>query len=366
NLKEKKERQIIDFIIGSIDDDGYLRRDLDALKDDLYFKLNINVNINEIKIILNKIQEFDPPGVAARDLQECLLIQLKKRDAKNLDNASHELDQLAIKVLEKYFNEFTKKHFSKIQKGLSLSDEKLKEIIDVIVKLNPKPGAIFSHSGQMEQYIIPDFYVYNDSGVLNIVLNQKNAPELRVNSYYREMFKDFNKGTKNDKNHKETVMFVKQKIDSAKWFIDAIKQRQKTLEETMTRIVQFQESFFLTGDESNLKPMVLRDIAERVALDISTVSRVVNSKYVQTEFGTFSLKHFFSESITTDSGDEVSTREVKKILSDIINDENKKSPYADEKLMELLKEKGYNIARRTVTKYREQLNIPVARMRKEV
>ncbi len=365
NLDEK-ERKIADFIIGSIDDDGYLRRDIESLKDDLHLKFNLNVSVESVKKVLNLIQEFEPAGIATYDLQECLLLQLKKKIISEADETKRLDIELAIKILEKYFPEFTKKHYSKILKGLSISEVELKKIIDIIIKLNPKPGSVFSSSVQTEQYIIPDFYVYNDNGELSIVLNSKNAPELRINSYYRELFKDYNKGTQKDKQHKDAVLFIKHKLDSAKWFIEAINQRQRTLELTIERIVSFQEDFFLTGDEATLKPMVLRDISERVGLDISTVSRVVNSKYVQTEYGTFLLKYFFSESMKTDTGDEVSTREVKKILSEFVESENKKQPYSDEKLMELLNEKGYNIARRTIAKYREQLDIPVARLRKQI
>ena len=260
--------------------------------------------------------------------------------------------------------EYLKKHYEKIQRALTLTDEQLREIISQIVKLNPKPGGTAGDTGKNTNYVIPDFFIANNAGKLELSLNSKNAPDLRISEGYRDMLKDYDKGTKKDKRQKEAVLFIKQKIDSAKWFIDAIKQRQNTLLNTMEAIMNYQHEFFLTGDETELRPMILKDIAERTNLDISTVSRVANSKFVQTEFGTYRLKFFFSESLQTDSGEEVSTREVKKILTDLIGEESKKHPYSDEKLTDMLQEKGYNIARRTVAKYREQLNIPVARLRK--
>ena len=266
-------------------------------------------------------------------------------------------------MLDKYFDEFTKKHYEKIQRGLNLSDEELREIITQIVKLNPKPGGIVGDTNKGENYVIPDFFITNNNGKLELALNSKNAPDLRISEGYRDMLKDYDKGSKKDKRQKEAVIFIKQKIDSAKWFIDAIKQRQNTLLNTMEAIMNYQHEFFLTGDDTELRPMILKDIAEKTNLDISTVSRVANSKFVQTEFGTYRLKFFFSESLQTDSGEEVSTREVKKILMDIIEAESKKHPYSDEKLTEMLQEKGYNIARRTVAKYREQLNIPICNPR---
>jgi RNA polymerase sigma-54 factor len=356
---EEREQQVANFIVGSIDDDGYLRRDIPSIIDDMAFRQNIQTNEKELNHIIKYIQEFDPPGVGAKDLQECLLLQLRKKE-KNKTN------QLALKIIANFFEEFTKKHYEKIQRSLSLNDKDLKEVIQTIIKLNPKPGALFNSTNKMELYVIPDFYVFNNNGVLEVSLNQKNAPDLRVSSTFRDMLKDYDRGDKKDTRQKEAVLFIKQKIDSAKWFIDAVKQRQDTLLLTMTRILNLQEEFFLTGDETALRPMILKDISDRTGLDISTISRVVNSKYVQTEFGTFRLKYFFSESMSTDSGEEVSTREVKMILNEIIGGEEKKSPYSDEKLTEMLNEKGYNIARRTVAKYREQLNLPVARLRKEL
>ena len=354
----EKQMKIAEQLVGSLDDDGYLRREISAIIDDLAFRQNIDTDEVEIEQLLLQIQHFDPPGVGARNLQECLLLQLQRKvdQGKTIETA--------IKVLEKYFDEFTKKHYEKIQRALSLSDEQLREIISQIVKLNPKPGGTAGDTGKNTNYVIPDFFIANNVGKLELSLNSKNAPDLRISEGYRDMLKDYDKGTKKDKQQKEAVLFIKQKIDSAKWFIDAIKQRQNTLLNTMEAIMNYQHDFFVTGDETELRPMILKDIAERTNLDISTVSRVANSKFVQTEFGTYRLKFFFSESLQTDSGEEVSTREVKKILMDLIGEETKKHPYSDEKLTEMLQEKGYNIARRTVAKYREQLNIPVARLRK--
>ncbi|RZM19868.1 MAG: RNA polymerase sigma-54 factor, partial [Pedobacter sp.] len=352
------QQKVAEQIVGSLDDDGYLRREISAIIDDLAFRQNVHTSEEEISDLLVQIQQFDPPGVGARNLQECLLLQLERK----IDNGPSV--ELAIKVLEKYFDEFTKKHYEKIQRALTLSDDQLREIITQIVKLNPKPGGHVGEAGKGSNYIIPDFFIVNNNGKLELTLNSKNAPDLRISEGYRDMLKDYDKGTKKDKRQKEAVLFIKQKIDSAKWFIDAIKQRQNTLLNTMEAIMNYQHDFFLTGDETDLRPMILKDIAERTNLDISTVSRVANSKFVQTEFGTYRLKFFFSESLQTDSGEEVSTREVKKILTDLIEEESKKHPYSDEKLTEMLQEKGYNIARRTVAKYREQLNIPVARLRK--
>ena len=355
-----KDYKIAEQIIGSIDEDGYLRRETSAIVDDLAFRQNIFTTEEEVEELIKRIQQFDPPGVASRNLQECLLLQLgrHKEEGKEVE--------LATLAITKYFDEFTKKHYEKIQRGLNLSDEELKEVMHQITRLNPKPGGNIGEVNKAESYVVPDFFILNNAGKLELTLNSKNAPELRISEGYRDMLKEYDRGAKKDKRQKEAVLFIKQKIDAAKWFIDAIKQRQHTLLSTMTAIMNHQYEFFLTGDETTLKPMILKDIAEKTGLDISTVSRVANSKFVQTEFGTYRLKFFFSESLTTDSGEEVSTREVKKILSDLIEYENKKKPLSDERLTELLQEKGYNIARRTVAKYREQLNIPVARLRKEL
>ena len=352
---------IAEQIVGSLDDDGYLRRDISSIVDDLAFRQNIMTTDEEVASLILQIQQFDPPGIAARNLQECLLLQLERKAESGGKSV-----EMAIKILEKYFEEFTKKHYEKIQRGLAIDDEQLKAVIGQIIKLNPKPGGNFSEINKAESYIIPDFFIVNNNGKLELTLNSRNAPELRVSEGYRDMLKDYDRGTKKDKRQKEAVLFIKQKIDSAKWFIDAIKQRQNTLLSTMEAIMNYQYDFFITGDETEMRPMILKDIAEITHLDISTVSRVANSKFVQTEFGTYRLKFFFSESLQTDSGEEVSTREVKKILSDLIGEESKKHPLSDERLTELLTEKGYNIARRTVAKYREQLNIPVARLRKEL
>jgi len=357
---DEKEQKIAEQIVGSIDEDGYLRRETTAIVDDLAFRQNISATEEEVEAVIKMIQRFDPPGVAARDLQECLLLQLHrlKDEGKQVDTA--------IKAISRYFDEFTKKHYEKIQRGLGLDEDQLKDVMQQIIRLNPKPGGNLGEMSKAESYVVPDFFIFNNAGKLELTLNSRNAPELRISEGYRDMLKEYDRGAKKDKRQKEAVLFIKQKIDAAKWFIDAIKQRQHTLLSTMNAIMEHQYEFFLTGDETNLRPMILKDIAEKTNLDISTVSRVANSKFVQTEFGTYRLKFFFSESLTTDSGEEVSTREVKKILSDLIEGESKKRPLSDERLTELLQEKGYNIARRTVAKYREQLNIPVARLRKEL
>lgn len=357
---EEKTYKIAEQIVGSIDDDGYLRRELASIADDLAFRQNIEATEKEIENIIKLIQEFDPPGICARNLKECLLLQLQRQKASGKNVL------MAIQVLDKYFDEFTKKHYEKIQRGLNLTDDDLKAVIGAIIKLNPRPGGNMGELNIAESYIVPDFFITNTNGILDITLNSRNAPDLRISEGYRDMLKEYEKGSKKDKRQKEAVLFIKQKIDSAKWFIDMIKQRQHTLLGTMGAIMNYQEEFFLTGDQTNLKPMILKDIAEITGLDISTVSRVANSKFVQTEFGTFRLKFFFSESLSTDSGEEVSTREVKKILSDFIEGEDKRKPLSDESLTDMLQEKGYNIARRTVAKYREQLNVPVARLRKEL
>lgn len=356
---DDKQYIIGNQLIGSLDDDGYLRRPILSLIDDLAFSQNVMATEEEVETILSIIQDFDPPGVGARDLQECLLLQLKRKDQNN------PIIVKATAVVKDSLDEFTKKHYDKIEKQLNISSEQLKEIIAEILKLNPKPGDSSAASGKQLQ-IIPDFHISNIDGYLHLKLNGRNAPELRVSRSYQEMFQHYEKAEKTDKKMKEAVQFVKQKLDSAKWFIDAIKQRQQTLLKTMNAIMRFQYEYFLTGDDRMLKPMILKDIAEEIDMDISTVSRVANSKYVQTEFGTFLLKSFFSEAIQTDSGEEVSNKEVKKILEECIANEDKRKPLADEKLTDILKEKGYSIARRTVAKYREALNIPVARLRKEL
>ncbi|MCY7410469.1 MAG: RNA polymerase factor sigma-54 [Chitinophagales bacterium] len=349
-----------EYMIGSIDDDGYLRRPIDAMVDDLSFTQSIQCTEDDLKAVLKIIQQFEPPGTGARDLKECLLLQIER------DEEHAALKKYCLIVVNKYFDEFVKKHYEKLQKQLDVDDETFKQVITRITHLNPKPGSAYTGSDDFMKIIIPDFNIANNEGKLDLTLNNMNAPDLRISNHFKEMIKEYQAGSKKDKAQKEAVMFIKQKIDSAKWFIDAIRQRQQTLLLTMDAIMNHQYEFFLSGDETKMKPMILKDIAEKTYLDISTVSRVANSKYVQTEFGTFKLKFFFSESLSTDSGEEVSTREVKKILTDLIEVESKKKPLSDEKLTELLNKKGYNIARRTVAKYREQLEIPVARLRKEL
>jgi RNA polymerase sigma-54 factor len=358
---EDREFLISKQLIGSIDEDGYMRRELEAIVDDLAFSSNISTDEKELLELLSEIQKFDPAGVGARDLKECLLLQLDRLEHKNV------YSNLAKDILINSFDEFTKKHYDKLQKIYEVDEKLIKRAIEEILKLNPKPGGAYNEGGaKLTQHIIPDFLIENNNGDLILRLNSKNAPELRVSDSFKEMLTDYNKTKDKSKQQKEAVMFIKQKIDGAKWFIDAVKQRQQTLLKTMRAIMEFQYRYFLSGDETDLKPMILKDIAAITNLDISTVSRVANSKYVQTEFGTFLLKNFFSESLSTDSGEEVSTREVKKILTDHIGSESKKKPLSDEKLTQILNQAGYNIARRTVAKYREQLNIPVARLRKEL
>ena len=346
-------------LIGSIEADGYIRRSMQAIVNDLAFSQNVFTDADEIESVLHKIQTFDPPGIAARTLQECLLLQLQRKDQSEPYNV------LAIRIIEDFFEEFSKKHYDKIQRRLNISDDSLKRVIDIIIRLNPKPGSVEGESGNV-QYLIPDFILTNNGGKLELSLNSKNAPELRISRSFADMLDTYDKSSKQNKNLRETVSFVKQKLDAAKWFIDAIKQRQQTLLRTMNAIVRFQYDFFLTGDESKLRPMILKDIATLIEMDVSTVSRVANSKAIQTEFGIYPLKYFFSEGIATDSGEDVSSREVKNILRDLIDNEPKMQPLSDDKLEKILNDRGYNIARRTVAKYREQLNIPVARLRKEL
>ena len=357
---DEDERVIAETIIGNIDDSGYLERDLESMVDDLAFSQGVNTTEKQVKKVLEEIQKFDPAGVGARSLQECLLLQLRRKDTSD-----HYIG-LAIKILERQFDAFTKKHFDKILKKLEIEEEDLKSAVDEILKLNPKPGNSLSETTKTNYYIIPDFIITNDDGELILTLSSKNAPELRINRAYKQMIEEYSHNGRKTKKDKETIQFVKQKIDSAKWFIDAIKQRQHTLFVTMKAILDFQYEYFLSGDETKIRPMILKDIADRVGLDISTISRVANSKYVQTGFGTFLLKSLFSESLKTDAGEDVSTKEVKKILSNLIDKEDKKKPMTDELLVDILNTKGYQIARRTVAKYREQLNIPVARLRKDL
>ncbi|MCB9168801.1 MAG: RNA polymerase factor sigma-54 [Flavobacteriales bacterium] len=355
---DERTEEMGQHLIGNLDEDGYLRRDLDAIVNDLAFTQNISCTKEDLDRALKEVQALDPAGVGARDLRECLMLQLERRPREVAVITAHE-------VLDKHFEAFTKKHYERIMERMEIDEEALKAAIDEILHLNPKPGNTARETSKPNQEIVPDFQVLSIDGQLELQLNGRNAPELRISRTYRDMMKEYARHKK-DKDQREAIQFIKQKIDAAKWFIDAIKQRQNTLLLTMEAIVEHQRDFFLTGDETKLKPMILKDIAEKVHLDISTVSRVANSKYVQTNYGTYLLKYFFSESLSTDSGEEVSTREVKKILNDAIDAEEKRKPLTDDQLTALLKEKGYNIARRTVAKYREQLNIPVARLRKEL
>lgn len=358
---DERQQQIALHLIGSLDDDGYLRRQPDAIVDDLVFRQNISTDEKELIYILGEIQKLDPPGVGARSLEECLLLQLKRKDDPTV------FTEIAIRVIQNHFDLFVKKHYEKLEHLFDMDSAKLKKVLDEITRLNPKPGSAFSgSSGAMQFTIIPDFILTNNNGELTLALNSRNAPELRISNHFKEMISTYKKSKEKTKTQKEAILFIKQKIDSAKWFIDAIQSRYHTMMMVMNTILDLQKEYLSTGDETLMKPMILKDIADRTGLDISTVSRVANSKYVQTEFGTISLKFFFSESLSTDSGEEVSTREVKKILSDLISAESKTKPISDQKLTQILNQRGYNIARRTVAKYREQLNIPVARLRKEL
>ncbi|MFW6042859.1 MAG: RNA polymerase factor sigma-54 [Marinilabiliaceae bacterium] len=360
-IMDERQSLIAEYIIGNIDEDGYLRRDVDEIIDDIAFSQNVEVDEIEALEVLRMVQDFDPPGVAARDLRECLMLQLERKDQED------PVIKQAYQLVKNHFEEFTRKHYDKIKKRMHLEEEELKDILDEILKLNPKPGSSYSNPvTKTVQHIIPDFILEIEEGQPKLSLNNRNIPELRISNTYSEMFEDYQANKKNQsKEQKEALMFVKQKLDSAKWFIDAIKQRQNTLMTVMQAILDYQYEFFLEGDETKLKPMILKDIADRTGLDISTVSRVSNSKYIQTHFGIYPLKYFFSEGMQTESGEEVSTREIKRILQDCIDNEDKRKPLTDDRLAKILQEKSYNIARRTVAKYREQLNIPVARLRKE-
>jgi RNA polymerase sigma-54 factor len=363
NLRKLDEKQlaICEHLIGSLDDSGYLRRDIVSVTDDLAFSQGIMVSEEEVEYLLKtQVQDMDPAGIGARNLQECLLIQMRKK-------TSTVTVKTATVILEKYYNEFIKKHYEKITSRLEIEDEDLKDAIEEIVNLNPKPGNSMNESARPIEQVVPDFQLVAEGDELQVILNSRNVPELRMSKKYAEMLEDFSriKGEP-DKAQRDAIMFVKQKLDNARWFIDAIKQRHDTLIRTMQAIIDYQIEYFKTGDETKLRPMILKDIADIILMDISTVSRVSNSKYIQTSFGTFSVKYFFSESLTNDDGEEVSTREVKKILQDLISTEDKKNPWTDESLAKELKTKGYNIARRTVAKYREQLDMPVARLRKEL
>ncbi|EAR13889.1 RNA polymerase sigma-54 [Polaribacter irgensii 23-P] len=355
-----EEYAIAEFLLGSIDDSGYIRRALIDIVDDLAFTENIFTTETVVISILKKvIQTLDPIGVGARNLRECLIIQLKAKDKTKFRS-------IAIEVLEDAFDHFVKKHYQKLQEKFTVSEAELKEVIQEISKLNPKPGSSYAGNNKIAEQIVPDFSIKLLDGELDLVLNSRNAPELHISREYNNMLKGYQESTIKSKSQKDAVFFIKQKLDAAKWFIDAIRQRQQTLLVTMNTIMVYQYDYFLTGDERKLRPMILKDIADRINMDISTVSRVANSKYVSTPYGTKLIKEFFSESMKNDQGEDVSTKEIKKILETVIAEENKKKPLTDERLAVLLKEKGYPIARRTVAKYREQLDLSVARLRKEI
>jgi RNA polymerase sigma-54 factor len=363
SLRDLTEKQKIlgEYILGNIDEDGYLRRELSNIVDDLAFLQNVETTEIELEEVLKIIQDLEPAGVGARTLRECLLLQIEKRD-----NSQPSM-KLAHTILDLYFEEFTKRHYDKIIARLDITENELKSAIDEVLRLNPKPGGVYSDPfSKTSQPIIPDFILELSEDGFDLHLNSKNLPELRLSSAYSEMLHSYSKDKSQKKEMRDAVLFVKQKIDSARWFIDAIKQRQNTLLLTMNAILEYQQEYFIDGDETKLKPMILKDVAEMTGLDISTVSRVANSKFVQTHFGIFPLKFFFSEGLQTDSGEEVSTREIKRILQDCIENEQKRRPLTDESLTDILQKKGYQIARRTVAKYREQLNIPVARLRREI
>ena len=346
--------------MGSIDDSGYIRREILDIVDDLAFTENLFTTQEVVISVLTKVvQTLDPIGVGARDLKECLIIQLKSKNKTKFTS-------LSIQVLEDAFDHFVKKHYQKLQEKFNISEDELKEIIKEISKLNPKPGNSYAGNNKISEQIVPDFSIKLLDGELDLVLNSRNAPELHISREYNNMLKGYQESTIKSKSQKDAVFFIKQKLDAAQWFIDAIRQRQQTLLITMNTIMQYQYEYFLSGDERKLKPMILKDIADKINMDISTVSRVANSKYVSTPYGTKLIKEFFSESMKNDQGEDVSTKEIKKILETIITEENKKKPYTDERLAEILKEKGYPIARRTIAKYREQLELPVARLRKEI
>lgn len=356
---DNKEKKIAEFLVGSIDNSGYIRQELNEIVDDLAFTQNLDVSIDKLKNILSIVQQLDPPGVGAQSLKDCLIIQLKRK-------AVNDDVELAIDILEHSFEHFSKKHFNKLIAKYNISEERLKAVIKEVEKLNPKPGNSYSNTNKPIEHIIPDFKIEIDNNNLILTLNNRNSPILKISKEYDEMLKGYKLDKNKTKSQKDAVQFIKQKLDSAKWFIDAVKQRQETLYVTMSAIMEYQKEYFITGDEKNMKPMILKDIAEKIEMDISTISRVANSKYVDTPYGTKLLKEFFSESMTNQSGEEISTIEIKKILQTIIEKENKKFPETDERLVKLLVNKGYKIARRTVAKYREQLNIPVARLRKEI
>jgi RNA polymerase sigma-54 factor len=354
-----EERPIAEFLIGSIDNSGYLRRSEDDIIDDLAFTQNIIVDKQELKRIIKKIQSIDPPGVGARSLQECLSIQLSRKE-KNRPEV-----ELARKIIDTAFDEFSRKHYQKLQDRFHLTEEQLREVFDEIAKLNPKPGGAISDSNQ-NTHVVPDFILTIENGILKVTLNRRNAPELRISKNYKEMLSGYAEAPNKNKSQQEAVLFIKQKLDAAKWFIDAIEQRHQTLFLTINAIVDYQGKYFLTGDEQKLKPMILKDIADKINMDISTISRVANSKYIDTPYGIKLLKSLFSEGMKNEEGEDVSTIEIKNILDQLISNEDKKKPLADQALSVLLKKKGYKVARRTIAKYREQMDIPVARLRKSI
>ncbi len=357
---DEEERIIAEFLVGSIDDSGYIRRELLDLVDDLAFTQNAFTTEEKVSFVLTEVvHALDPIGVGARDLKECLIIQLKAKEETAIR-------KLSIAILEQAFDHFVKKHYTKLTEKFAITEEQLKEVNQEIAKLNPKPGSSYAGNDKIAEQIVPDFTIRILDGELNLSLNARNAPELHISREYNNMLKSYQESSTKSKSQKDAIFFIKQKLDAAKWFIDAIKQRQETLLVTMNCIMHYQYDYFLTGDERKLKPMILKDIADQIQMDVSTVSRVANSKYVSTPYGTKLIKEFFSESMKNDQGEDVSTREIKKNLETVISEENKKKPLTDDKLSVMLKEKGYPIARRTVAKYREQLDIPVARLRKEI
>jgi RNA polymerase sigma-54 factor len=362
---DERSEQIAKYILGNLDEAGYLRREPASIANDMLFLFNFSVTPDEVEKILKMIQnELDPPGIGARNLQECLIIQIKR---KLKDNEDDEILNLTLTIISDFFDTFSKKHYQKLKNKLDINDEQLRQVINEVLKLNPKPGNSYSQQSKRNiLQIIPDFIVKIRDGEPYLELNSMNVPPLRINKTFENMVQTYNEKNKKSRKDKETISFIKQKLESAKWFIDAIKQRQNTLERTMLSILEYQKEFFRTGDERKLKPMILKDIAEKTKLDISTISRVANSKYVQTPYGIFPLKFFFSEGMENAKGEEVSTRQIKKILQEAIENEDKSKPLTDEKLAELLQEKGFKIARRTVAKYREQIGILVARLRKEL
>lgn len=356
---DDEEKEITKFLVGSVDESGYIRREIEDIVDDLAFTQNVYTTDDKVEKMLKIVQELDPSGVGARDLQECLLIQLERKE-------QNPAVSLAVQIIENSFEEFSKKHYKRLLQKLDISEDQLREAIREIEALSPKPGGTYAGNNRMVEHVVPDFTIKIVDGELDLTLNGRNAPELHVSHDYTNMLKGYKESKEKSKAQKDAVMFIKQKLDAAKWFIDAIKQRQQTLFITMNAIMLHQEEYFLTGDERKLKPMILKDIADKINMDISTVSRVANSKYVDSPYGTKLIKEFFSESMLNDQGEEVSTREIKKILEMTIAEENKRKPYTDDKLAKILLEKGYPIARRTIAKYREQLDLPVARLRKEI